>query len=217
MIKLSDIRVKLPFNIQKNIYIGHLRDWKDGIHKYGYKVDFDVYLPTKGINLQRDFCWTLEQKQELILSVIKGVDIQTFTVINYIEDKVKRDTTFKIIDGKQRFSTLLDFIQDKFKIILLGNEYSYSELPNDIKDVIDHFDIHFNQIYEYYDDLISDDIKIAWFEQINFAGTPQDINHLKELKSEKKIINSICGSDTLGAWCIGCQEKCDCKLYNSKS
>ena len=216
-IKLSDIKINLPFKIQKNMYIGHLMDWKDGIHKYEYKVDFDVYLPSKGINLQRDFCWTIEQKQELIRSIIKGADIQTFTVIVYIEDSIKRDTTFKFIDGKQRFSTLLDFIQDKFPVKLLGNNYLYSELPIDIKYVIDHFEIHFNQTYEYHDDLISDDLKIAWFEQINFAGTPQDIKHLNRLKSEKKTVESICGGDTLGSWCVGCLEKLECKLYISKS
>ena len=32
-------------------------------------IDWDVYLPTKGKNLQRGFVWTLEQKRELILSV----------------------------------------------------------------------------------------------------------------------------------------------------
>lgn len=187
MIKLSDIRKKLPFNIQKGMYIGHLRDWKDGIHRYGYKVDFDVYLPTKGINLQRNFCWTLNQKQELIRSIIKGVDIQTFSVILHINDLVKRETTIKFIDGKQRFSTLLDFIQNKFPIDLLGEYYYYNDLPTDIKNVVDDFDIHFNQTYEYPDALISDDDKIAWFEQINFAGTPQDIEHLNKLKNVHKL------------------------------
>jgi hypothetical protein len=36
--------------------------------------------------------------------------------------------------------------------------------------------------YEYHDALISDEWKIAWFEMINFAGTPQDIEHLNNLK-----------------------------------
>ncbi len=32
--------------------------------------DFEVYLPTKGTNLQRELVWTLEQKKELIKSII---------------------------------------------------------------------------------------------------------------------------------------------------
>jgi hypothetical protein len=121
------------------------------------------------------------------MSIIKGIDIQTFTVIiSEVKDKTK---VYKVIDGKQRLSTMIDFLNDKFTIILQGKEYLYSELPgekdihNGIRYQIDHYPIHFNQTYEYWDDLISDDDKIAWFEQINFAGTTQDIEHLKNLKA----------------------------------
>ncbi len=44
-------------------------------------------------------------------------------------------------------------------------------------------DIKANVGYEYSDKLISDDDKIAWFEAINFTGTPQDAEHLRSLKS----------------------------------
>jgi hypothetical protein len=37
--------------------------------------------------------------------------------------------------------------------------------------------------YSYPDVPITDDQKIAWFEMINFAGTPQDIEHLNNLKA----------------------------------
>lgn len=177
-ISLSDIKKDLPFKIQKNMWIGHLRDLAEG--KYGYKIDYDVFLPTKNKNLQRPFCWNIDQKRELILSVIKGIDIQYFSVIQYGD--TRKDRVIRVIDGKQRLSTLIDFYHDKFTIILCDQEFLHSELPTDIKKVYDMFDIHFNQTYEYHDNLISDDDKIAWFEQINFAGTLQDIDHLIHLK-----------------------------------
>lgn len=180
-IKLSDIRKEFQFKLQKNMHNGHLRDWVNYGFKYGYPLDFDVYLPSKGKNLQRPFCWTLDQKRELIMSIIKGLDIQYFSII--ISESEDRTRTYKVIDGKQRLSTMIDFINNKFSIILFDEEYFYKELPADIKYSIDHFDIHFNQTYEYWDDPISDDEKITWFEQINFAGTPQDKDHLKNLKS----------------------------------
>lgn len=186
-IKLSDIRKELPFNIQKNMFIGHAQHVFDNLNNNHYQFDFDVFLPSKNKNLQRDYCWTLDQKRELILSVIKGTDIQYFSVIVYTDERIPRKEPghriYKIIDGKQRLSTLLDFYNNKFSVILLGKEYLYTELSEDIKDVFDWFDIHFNQTYEYYDRIISDDDKIAWFEQINFAGTPQDNEHLAYLKS----------------------------------
>lgn len=180
MFKLSDIKKELPIKIQRNMWIGHLCNIMDD--NYRYKFDFDVYLPTKDMNLQRPFCWSLEQKREFIKSVIKGVDIQNFYVIIYTNDDIERERTFKVIDGKQRLSTLISFCKDEFTFEFGGQEYLYSQLPKDVKNEIDMFNIHFNQTYEYYDDLISDDVKIEWFEQINFAGEPQDIEHIKKLK-----------------------------------
>ena len=186
-IKLSDIRKQFKFQLQKNMFNGHLIEWKNYEYRYGHKLDFDVYLPTKNKNLQRPFCWNINQKRELILSIIKGIDIQSFTIL--ISENEDHTKVYKVIDGKQRLSTMIDFLNDKFSIMLLDVEYLYSQLPNDsdfrnsIKYTIDHFDLHFNQTYEYWDDQISDDDKIAWFEQINFAGTPQDIEHLNKLKS----------------------------------
>jgi len=33
-------------------------------------IDWDVYLPSKGKNLQRNFVWAIEQKRELIWSIL---------------------------------------------------------------------------------------------------------------------------------------------------
>ena len=59
--ELSLIRQKLSFKTQDSTlpYISKIAD-------YGYDIDFDVFLETKGVNLQRPFCWDLNQKQELI-------------------------------------------------------------------------------------------------------------------------------------------------------
>lgn len=87
---LKDIRKEFKWKLQKGVWAGYLSDWKGGSHRYGYKLDFDVYLPTKGKNLQRPFCWTLAQKRELILSMIKGIDIQAFSIIiSTDEDKTR--------------------------------------------------------------------------------------------------------------------------------
>jgi len=66
--KLSDFRKQLPFLVQDNMTVFYsMRMLKK------YTLDFDVYLPSIGKNLQRPFVWTLEQKQALILSVLKGM------------------------------------------------------------------------------------------------------------------------------------------------
>ena len=185
-IKLSDVVRELPFSVSKNLYMGSLRDFAYRKHKYNHQFDFNIFLPTKGKNLQRGLVWTLFQKQELIMSILKGVSIPNPSVIQY-KGKDK-EVVIKIIDGKQRLDALFGFVNNEFPIILLGEDYYYDKLPDNqnlqesIRYKIDSFSLHFDLAYEYYDDLISDDDKIAWFERINFFGTTQDRSHLEYLK-----------------------------------
>src|ERR1700749_4632753 len=103
-LNIKDFRKTLPFIIQKSvsvvIYLKHLID------NSNYILDWDVYLPTKGKNLQRPFVWTLKQKQALILSILKGIKVPSISVI--IKDNNKNKAIiFKIIDGKQRLSSMI--------------------------------------------------------------------------------------------------------------
>lgn len=174
-LKLSQFRKKLPFNINygmADITLRSLLEWND------YELDFDVFLPSKNKNLQRPFVWTLLQKRELILSILKGVKIAPITVINY-DHKI-----YKIIDGKQRLSTIISFVKNEFSIIVDGEEYFFKDLDETIRNAEFMFKPICADIgYEYPNQLISDDDKIAWFEMINFSGTPQDVEHLNNLKS----------------------------------
>jgi len=178
-LSLKQFRPKLPFNINKGLAGYSLKDLGTD-----FVLDFDVYLPTKGKNLQRGFVWTELQKKELIISFLKGVTLPSVTAIMYRDDTItgERRSTLKIIDGKQRISTLLSFYRGEFSIEFEGKSYYFDDLSNQAKRELDDC-LRFDIGYEYPDALIPDDVKIAWFEMINFAGTPQDLEHLKNLKS----------------------------------
>ena len=178
-LKLSDFYKDLPINIQKGIWQGHVKDLVTG--RYGRTFDFDVHLPSKGICLQRPFVWTLHQKQQLILSILKQNHIQNPTVVIYESEDHKK--TYKVIDGKQRLNAMITFCQDGFPLNVDGEDYLYSELPKEVQRVIDMHDVYFDVAYEYFDDMIPDEVKINWFERINFLGTVQDIEHLNRLRS----------------------------------
>ena len=181
-LKLSDVRIKLPFHINYGLAAFRIKDIierrkQDSLQ---YDLDFDVYLPTKGINLQRPFVWTLFQKQELILSILKNLNISTMSFIHH-EHK-----TFQVIDGKQRLSAWIGFCRNEFPIIWKDCEYYFKDLDNwGQGELLFSKWVKADVAYEYDNDLISDDLKIAWFELINFSGTPQDIEHLNKLKNGK--------------------------------
>lgn len=189
MLRLSDIRTKLNFSKNNGLSVFAISD----ILKYpeDYKIDFDVYLPTKAKNLQRPLVWSLLQKQELILSILKDISIPALAIIQHTKNdsNKRRDRTYEIIDGKQRLSSLISFAKGEFPINFKGQDYYIKDLEPDANRTITNYWVKADVAYSYtYDDgsleaFITDDEKIAWFEMINFAGTPQDIEHLNNLKS----------------------------------
>ena len=132
--------------------------------------DFDVYLPSKGLNLQRPLVWTIEQKRSLIESVIIRRSIPPISVVLTIDD------VYQVIDGKQRLSAFIEYINGGFDFC----GYYCDELPKDYLGQIKRHHICAYRLCEY-DEPVSDADKIDWFRWINFAGTPQDAGHIERL------------------------------------
>jgi hypothetical protein len=156
-------------------------DWRTD-----FEIDFDVYLPTKGCNLQRGLVWTIEQKQSFITSILKNNPIPSITIVQIRSDRRDGKNTWQVIDGKQRLTTLFAYYDGKFPIVVDGQEYYFNDLPADCQRELKHADIRVVVHYHYeFDETghITDDVKIQLFEDINWLGTPQDIEHLNNLKS----------------------------------
>ncbi len=183
-LKLSDIRKELPFTLHTGMTFS-------SVHSFlKEKLDFDVWLPTKEKKLQRPFCWTLEQEQNLIVSILKGIKIEGFCIIRIKSDDPERDGVIEIIDGKQRLGAIRNFINGEFA---LTSGHFFEDLEQDAQFAILHMQIKGNDTYSYelsrlsnHFQVISDDDKIMWFRMINFAGTPQDEAHLQYLLEDKK-------------------------------
>jgi hypothetical protein len=145
-------------------------------------IDFDVYLPTKQKNLQRDYVWTIEQKRELIWSVLMNRHIPRMAMLNVVYDTKDVRGTYQVIDGKQRLSAMIDFYKGKFDLIIDDNSYFYKDLPDDYQRVISGYMFPYYVVNEDYGNKFTDEDKISWFRFINFAGTPQDAEHLRSLE-----------------------------------
>lgn len=141
-------------------------------------IDYDVYLPEYGINLQRDYCWDVEQKRELIYSVLMKRFIPRLSFL------CGSDGVYQVIDGKQRLNALLGFYNNLFDIIVDDISYYFKDLLNDYQRVIGGYMIPYTIVYEDYDNVVTDDDKISWFKFINYAGTPMDKEHLNKFKKK---------------------------------
>jgi hypothetical protein len=183
LLTIEDVRWKPPFNI--NYGMGDISLDR----KKREDFDFDVYLPTKRMNLQRPLVWTGLQKEQLIFSVFKGIKIPQISVLKHFTNYKEREYIYQVIDGKQRLSTLISYIDNEFCIDWNNQEYYFRDLHPYLQS--NFYNCIYADIgYDYPDKRVSDDNKIKWFELINFAGTPQDIQHLNNLKSGKTKTNS---------------------------
>lgn len=148
-------------------------------------IDWDVYLPTLGKNLQRDYVWTLKQKRELIWSILMDRHIPHCAILNIVNPQDPKKDIWQIIDGKQRLSTLADFYKARFTLEIEGQEYLLSELPEEYQLHIKSFTFRYYVLNEPWGKPLTDQEKVSWFRFINFAGTPQDEAHLNSLANVK--------------------------------
>lgn len=95
-------------------------DYRDGFTK-NFRTDLDL-----NIDFQRDLVWTQEQKEILILNLLRDIPIGNF-YINVIDSCVKNAKNLThldqvLYDGKQRLSTIIEFLNGGFTINYYGEE-----------------------------------------------------------------------------------------------
>lgn len=177
---LNKFQRKYKHHINKGLSMFHV-NWI----RESSDFDFDVYLETKGKNLQRDLCWNQQQKESLIFTILRDQQINPIVVIQVRDrgESLNKKYYFKVIDGKQRLTTTFDYIDGKFSINIEGKEYYFKDLPEDCQNQISGYNFKWDIHYHYSDEPIVDDTLIDIFEDCNFLGTPQDKNHLDYLRA----------------------------------
>ncbi len=169
---MKDIReLRLPYQFKVDNVTTHLQYLKESV------IDYDVYLPTIGKNLQRPLCWNIDQKRELVMSVLLGRKLPKFSLI------IKDDDSYEVIDGKQRLTTLFSFLGNEFSVTLEGGIYYFKDLPKDYQLQFNRLQLEYDRMIEFSKTPIPDKTKIDWFYYINFAGTLQDVKHMESLKT----------------------------------
>lgn len=136
------------------------------------EFDFDVFLPKRRMNLQRGLVWTLEQKQEFIMSIFYDRMMMPFAV--NLNHKNKKDT-MEVIDGKQRLTTYYSYLDNQFK--LESGEY-FTELTREHQTHLIYWQPRFLRRID-----LTEDQKVEWFVWLNYHSTPMDKEHLNMLVS----------------------------------
>lgn len=151
----------------------------------GFHDDFRPMLSTD-VDFQRDRVWNDEQKENLIRSMLLGIPIGAI-YINRCDvwdgQKLKYPELDNIIyDGKQRFTTILDFIDGLFSVEIDGVNYFYDDLNfHEQKSLYDMTIPVVRTYFENKKDLIK------FYLQLNTGGThhsQEDIQKAKTILAE---------------------------------
>lgn len=102
------------------------------ISKQGWSIH-DVYDRLKNdiLNLnpdyQRNTVWKNDKKTSFIESLFMGIVVPPIYVVEIEPDNPLETMHYEVVDGKQRISTINDFLNNKFKLTSSALEY-YSDL-----------------------------------------------------------------------------------------
>ena len=156
--------------------ISDIRDWKE-LNRLEMQPDF-----------QRRAVWGTAAKIMLMDTILSHIPMPKVFVRNVLADKA---THRIIIDGQQRITAILDFLNDKFALEppYLGPHKgkTYSELPSDVQNVFLQYQIDFNEIKNASDEEVREIFsRVNKYtvplnsQELRMADFPGDFSHLSK-------------------------------------
>lgn len=150
------------------------------------RATFNPYVYENGTKVyyQRERCWTLEQKQALLDSIFNSVGCGLVVVrrrgwpeLETMAANGETELAFHdIVDGKQRLSTIVDFVHNKFPT----SDGVYW------RDFSDHAQAQFENSkmisYAELPENTTDEEVLYQFLKVNHAGVPQSKAHIEFVK-----------------------------------
>ena len=129
---------------------------------------------------QRGLVWTKEQKQAFVKALMIGkAEIQPV----FIQNPKKREWRLEVLDGKQRLTTILEYVRGEFEV----EGFYYKDLNNSDIQIFNYTPMVYTEI-KYYDNkvgltMMPIEQKIELFLQVNGYGQHVSDEHLEKIKN----------------------------------
>lgn len=134
---------------------------------YSFGVDFEP-------EYQRGLVWSDEDKQKLLWSVFNNVDIGKFVFVHLNgAEWHEKGTSYEILDGKQRLTTLMEFYENKLPY--QGVYY------NDLSGKDRYTFLQHNADYANIENA-DKETRLKYFLMLNRGGRPMDEAHLDKIE-----------------------------------
>jgi uncharacterized protein with ParB-like and HNH nuclease domain len=155
------------------------------LHLSNFKKTIEKFIKEDGLNLspdfQRDYVWTKNQKSRYIEHLLKGGRTGTTLIFNYPGWYKGESGGMEVIDGKQRISAILDFLNNEIP--------AFSHLCCDFEKQIP---LRYYLEYMIVDFESRVDV-LKLYLQLNEAGTPHteaELAKVRELLADEEAKNS---------------------------
>lgn len=145
---------------------------------------------------QRGSIWNIRTKQEFIESILINI-IPTNIVLNENEDG-----SYVCIDGKQRLSAILDFVNGKFSLEHKKKHYCYTKKSNNIDPKSEIVDVSFDRT----------EIPVVIYKNLTYSEQCEIFNRLNKgtfLTAGEKISSVISDTTTCAIFNDFCNKQSD--------
>lgn len=138
------------------------------LRQYSLGIDFDP-------DYQRGYVWDDTDKELLLDSIFKNIDIGKFVLIHLSDSEwMKRGLSYEILDGKQRLNTLIEFYENK---LAYKGKY-YNDLSRKDKRTFNDHQIAVAEVRE-----TDKKTVLKYFLMLNRTGKTMDESHLTEVEN----------------------------------
>lgn len=128
------------------------------------EIDLDPYY-------QRGLVWDLERKEALIDSLFTGLGMPAIYVREFRNGR--NGPWMEVLDGKQRVSTLMEFVNDGFAY----QGWLFSELPIEMQRAFRSIGIGIVRVYD-----LTDAEAEEIYDRLNFNGVPHKAEDRRKTK-----------------------------------
>lgn len=143
------------------------------LKQYGFGIDLNP-------DYQRGYVWDDTDKELLLDSIFKNIDIGKFVLIHLSDGEwIKRELSYEILDGKQRLSTIIEFYENKLSY---KGKY-YNDLSKKDKRTFTDHQISVAEVRETDKKMV-----LKYFLMLNRTGKSMDKSHLVEVE---KMLSSM--------------------------
>lgn len=149
-------------------------------------------------NYQRNVIWKADKKGAFIESLYMGILIPPIYVVEIPSDNILDGASYEVVDGKQRLTTILEFVGNKFTLTSRSLEYykdwfsnknfseiqsEYSELTNEmLSSVLDIYVITANS---------PEFTKYDIFSRLNKGSEPLKVNEIRKAVYQSAVLKTV--------------------------